>query len=599
MKYILAALALTFSMQSKQDTLLPVDRSTLGNAMRHLNTLTMTRRLLASLAFFISVLLSAQALAFDACAQSLNFVCIGSFSYTAKSRTEVEVTGRAVGISDTEPFIFLTIPATASDGTTAYSVTSIGDFAFYGNNLTGVVFGDTGDGNIENNVTTIGNFAFGNNAYLTSVVIPDSVTRIGDHAFQSAGDGLTSVTIGSSVSTIGDYAFYGNRLTSVIIPDSVTSIGGFAFAGNNLSPVSCVNDSAVDSDGAPDSEDNCPFETNNGGILNGLTIGKSVTSIGGFAFSNNAIESVTIPDSVRKIGMYAFGENALTSVTIGSSVTRIGDSAFYQNDLTSVAIPNSVTTIGGNAFSDNALESVSIPNSVTTIGSGAFSNNALGSVSIPNSVTTIGGQAFRNNALESVTIPNSVTTIGWSAFASNNLISVTIPSSVTTIQPYAFYGNALVSAAFNGAFSNFDTSELFDANPNLATITYCEGKGGWPRDFFNGSTIITATPISCPIDSDTDGDGVPDSEDNCPSVANADQLDTDGDLQGNACSIDDDGDNWSDVDDNCPLVANPQQDDADGDGVGDSCDNCLITSNTDQLDTDGNGVGDLCDAIGC
>ncbi|GHV43712.1 hypothetical protein AGMMS49546_26110 [Spirochaetia bacterium] len=70
---------------------------------------------------------------------------------------------------------------------------------------------------------------------ITSVVIPDSVTYIGNNAFQQCG--LTSVTIGSGVTFIGDAAFAGNNLTSVVIPNSVTSIGVAAFSLNNLTSV--------------------------------------------------------------------------------------------------------------------------------------------------------------------------------------------------------------------------------------------------------------------------------------------------------------------------------------------------------------------------
>ncbi len=62
---------------------------------------------------------------------------------------------------------------------------------------------------------------------------------------------------------------------------------------------------------------------------------------------------------------------------------------------------------------------------------------------------------------------------------------------------------------------------------------------------------------------------------------------------GGGC-VDTDGDGVCDSDDNCPATANPNQADADGDGVGDACDNCRDVANPDQRDTDGDGVGDAC-----
>ena len=113
---------------------------------------------------------------------------------------------------------------------------------------------------------------------------------------------------------------------------------------------------------------------------------------------------------------------------------------------------------------------------------------------------------------------------------------------------------------------------------------------------------IPIEPIGCPpiciepIDLDDDDDGVLNFTDNCPSVANPTQANYDGDSMGDACDSDDDNDGRSDI---LELLGgtNPRNADTDGDGVGDSPDNCRTVSNADQLNTDGaSDGGNACDA---
>jgi hypothetical protein len=104
------------------------------------------------------------------------------------------------------------------------------------------------------------------------------------------------------------------------------------------------------------------------------------------------------------------------------------------------------------------------------------------------------------------------------------------------------------------------------------------------------------------VSTDTDGDGIGDPYDNCPTLGNPDQADADSDGIGDACDDcpldpenDADGDGVCGNVDNCPTVANPDQADLDEDGVGDACDNCPEVPNPGQEDSDGDGIGDACE----
>ena len=325
---------------------------------------------------------------------------------------------------------------------------------------------------VPNDITNIGDYVFQSCIELTTISIPDSVTRIGNQSFCDCS-GLTSITIPDGVTSIGWNAFRNCRgLTEITIPGNVASIGDAAFTG-------CSGLTSVTADpkwGTQfSSATNFVFTIPNGvdGIgtsafsgcsgLSSIVISSSVTNIGERAFSGcSGLTSITIPDGVTTIEDSAFSDcSGLTNVTaklewakafsaatnfvfnISDRVTRIGDHAFYDcSGLTSVTIPNSVTNIGEHAFYDcSGLTSISIPGSVTSIGFEAFAGCfRLTSISIPDGVTSIGNGVFsRCSGLTSVTIPDGVTSIGDMTFyGCSGLTSITIPSSVTSIGAGAF-----------------------------------------------------------------------------------------------------------------------------------------------------------------
>ena len=179
---------------------------------------------------------------------------------------------------------------------------------------------------------------------LTTVTLPDSVTIIGDNAFNNCKS-LCNITIPNGVTSIGEHAFEGcSSLTKVTIPNSVTNIGGYAFT-------SCSN-------------------------LTEITIPNGVTNIGAYTFTGcTSLTEITIPNGVTSIGNYTFArcEN-LTSITIPNSVRTIGDAAFFKcTRFTNITLSNSVTSIGDSAFKNCVnLTSITIPNSVARINKHAF-----------------------------------------------------------------------------------------------------------------------------------------------------------------------------------------------------------------------------------
>jgi len=209
-------------------------------------------------------------------------------------------------------------------------VTSIGDAAFWGGKFTSIMIPDS--------VTSIGNNAFGNCRALTDITFPDSVTSLGERAFEYC-TALTSVKFGenSRLTSIEKYAFSNCKaLVSIMIPRSVTSIGGGAFISCMIRRVYITDVSAWCKISFVDPTSS-PFFSNwdaglylNGQLVTELVIPTDVTSISSYAFKScYSIENVIITDNVTSIGKQTFSNCFhLESVTIPVSVTSIGNNAF-------------------------------------------------------------------------------------------------------------------------------------------------------------------------------------------------------------------------------------------------------------------------------
>ena len=233
---------------------------------------------------------------------------------------------------------------------------------------------------------------------LSKIVIPSSVTSIGEWAFSNCGS-LSTIVIPSSVTSIGDRAFSScTSLKYISIPKSVIGLNGNPFADWN-GKLQCLSPNFIN-------EDDILFNKDKNKII---------------SFRNQNIESYVIPSSVTSIGNDAFSKcSSLSKIVIPSSVTSIGDSAFLGcSSLSKIVIPSCVIKIGNGAFySCRSLSEIVIPSSVTSIDYGAFSDcSSLSKIVIPSSVTSIGEMAFMDcDSLSEIVIPSSVTSIGDSAF---------------------------------------------------------------------------------------------------------------------------------------------------------------------------------------
>lgn len=271
----------------------------------------------------------------------------------------------------TQPTGNLTIPSSVTYNNTTYSVTEIGQDAF---------FGCTG---------------------LASVVIPNTVTKISYEAFEGCS-GLTSVTFGNSVTHIYPDAFNGcSSLSSLTIPNSLIWLGSRAFA-------------------------NCSGLTT-------VSLGSSIGLIAEYAFQNcTGLTSIAIPNSLLTLERYAFSScTSLTSVTIGNSVNQIGDNPFREcRNIASITVSSSNTYYDSrnncNAIiktSDNKIitgcKNTVIPNTVTSIGNLAFYGcSNLYSITIPNSINSIALFAFKgcNHLVAITSLATTAPILGYGAF---------------------------------------------------------------------------------------------------------------------------------------------------------------------------------------
>jgi hypothetical protein len=340
------------------------------------------------------------------------------------------------------------------------------------------------DGDI---VTAIGRGAFDCRG-ITSVVIPDTVTRIEEYAFYDCWD-LTSITIPDSVVSIGSKAFVNSEKVR-------RRKKGLYYVGNWVVDCDLYLSEVTWKEGTKGILENA-FE----GCykLTSIEIPDGVVVIGDHAFSNcRYLTSVVIPDSVTELGASAFEDCiSLTTITLAGDFPAIRENAFLNcSDLTSVVIPEGVTSIGENAFKNCAsLTSVTVTGGLKDIEYGAFKDcSALTSMTIPDSVTHIGANAFEG--CTGLAQEDGVTYVGnWIVACDESVAEVvcregtigiangafedcfymkaiTIPTSLDFIGDSAFYAYRVKDIYYAGSEKQWRRIRIGQFNNTLSNATF-------------------------------------------------------------------------------------------------------------------------------
>ncbi len=315
-------------------------------------------------------------------------------------------------------------------------VTAIGDTAFRNKWMITAVL-------IPESVTEIGKSAFRGCIRLTEITLPDSVTTLGADVFCEC-TALEWVVLSNSLTEIPVKAFFKTALEKIVIPKSVTKIGDGAFSGCEKLAAVFLSEGVTEIGSDAFS---CCYN------LTEIALPDSVKKVGAYAFSHCiGLETVKLSNSLKEIPEECFWCSHLAEVVIPASVKKIGRSAFSQGiaEQGIIVFSEGLEEIEWGAFQQCLFSEITLPASLNRIAPAVFS----GCYELEKIVVDGANPFYRvvNGALIDAkrktliavnkfsVIPDdgSVKTIEKEAFSNTGLISLTVPSAVKEVSEGAF-----------------------------------------------------------------------------------------------------------------------------------------------------------------
>ena len=391
---------------------------------------------------------------------------------------------------------------------------------------------------IEDGITSICDYAFEGTTQLKGISIPDSVTSIGESAFERSS--LTQIELHDGITYIGRSAFEWSGLEEVTVPAGVQELhfGVFRKCGNLKSAALPEGLTTIDGDAfsdctalqsiiIPDSVTVMEDAFVRCSALEQITLGKSVTYISKSCFQDcTALREISIPDSVKAIYSWAFQNcTSLEKVTIGAGVEEISANAFWGCSTLrtfDVSSQNPVfsSDSAGVIYSKDQTQLVRFPagfeghysvldGTQMICREAGYECLELTGLTIPDSVTEIERCAFMGcRSIKSLELGNGLTYIHAEAFREcSSLESITFPASLTRLDNLAFgFCAGLHTMEFLGSFPYFESSVFADVE---ADAFYPMLDTTWEADLPDVSTQIFWQPVCSGEHTFVDSEAVP------------------------------------------------------------------------------------------